>query len=145
MIVRRSSVFNPRKNAYRNVALRSHSKPADGRSLVNEKEIILPEAQTGTSTARSRSFQDSRLKYSRFGRIPAILSIRDRRLHCLVLLGAKACFQQDRRSPLPITTRSSPLVCIHNQMFVWPRFVVSHMRGPIAVRSAWNLPPAFVE
>src|SRR5579864_8819231 len=88
---------------------------ADRRPLLDEKEIVLPETQTGASAARSGSFQDSRLKYSRFARIPTILSIRDRRLHCLVLLAAKACFQQVRRSPLPITTGSSPPVRIQDQ------------------------------
>src|ERR1700674_888136 len=107
--------LQPEKRAYRNVALRSHCKSADRRPRLDENEIALPETQTGASAARSGSFQGSRLKYSRFARIPTILSIRDRRLHRLVLFGAKACFQQDRRSPVPITTRSSPPVRIHDQ------------------------------
>jgi hypothetical protein len=55
----------------------SHCRSAVWRPLTDEKEIALPETQTGASAARSGSFQDSRLKYSRFARIPTILSIRD--------------------------------------------------------------------
>src|SRR5258708_2311861 len=110
-ILRRVSQVRPS----RNVALRSHCRSAVGRPLTDEEKTISLEAQAGTSASGSRSRQNCCLKYSGFARFPTFISICNRRLHCVVLLRTKTRFQQNRRSPLPITTRSSPPILLHDQ------------------------------
>src|SRR5882762_1242803 len=94
---------------------RSHRRSAVWRPLTDEEKAIALEAQTNTSTSGSRSRQNCRLKFPRLARFRTFISICHRRLHCLVLLRTKARFQQNRCSPLPFTTRSSPPICLHDQ------------------------------
>src|ERR1035437_7899897 len=84
--------LQPEKRAYREMALRLHCRSAVRRPLTDEKEIALPEAQANPAAAGPGSCQNRCPEYFGFARIPASISICNRRLRCLVLLRTKTCF-----------------------------------------------------